>query len=861
VLIYCKTHSQSVLYKLKIFNSKFGNVEILTTFVALVMGKNRTYTILVWAFFCAMGIQAQEQQGPYLYFLMLKNNDITYYPNNYQANKIIFDPTDHGSFVLGGTKYNPTVSYTPDAGFIGRDTASYEYKDLSGKFKYISFVFDVRKSVIVSRADVFAVDQNSGDIDYHPLLNDSSTIDTTPSHLALHISNFSAAPHLVVSTPNDTTLRVRPDPGFTGQATVNYTICDSEGACIDASLIINVVESSNLVSDSMYLGTPKATHKLIVLPQSGYSTHEAPDHGVLEFNTDFSILYKPVSTFTGKDTFVVVSNGIYRTVFMEVYPMPVVNKIVVNDYFFAPKDSSITGSVATNDIVNKYPFLKAQDPVRGTLTLNTNGSFTYVPEAGFEGVESFVYKVCPQGNCEYGTVKMFIGNWEPDTRTMYKFSTPKNVPIVISYHIPITGYTFTSQSDSVRFYPGFDTIYLDYKGCKDTVSGYNLLVYYTPKDYAGIRTFEVEYCIPATNECVIAEVEVSIYDEGKNCSLHCPGDCVWPGDVNLDGEVSMMDLLSLGYHLGIQGPSRVHKSTTNFRALRSSDWDSELTNGFANLKHADTDGDGTVDYQDTLYISNFYRKQHSLVPRPVYDRGDFPFILHVVDPNVGIGDLARIEVQLGDETYPAINLAGYAYELDYNVNVVNEATLEVGFYYQEWAAQNASVLHMYQKPWDGRLESGFARANAKKVSGRGGTELITFIVEDDLDGFRNGTLKIPFFFTGITVMDSEGRLYRLPDQTVYLEIEDDSDKEPRLDADKLIVYPVPADHFLKLYLNGRNSIHSVDLVSMSGQNLRSYRNIDGKQVEMDLEGLENGIYLLRTETELGPIVKKFEILR
>lgn len=836
-------------------------MEILTTFVALVMGKNRTYTFLVLAFLCAMGIQAQEQQGPYLYFLMLKETDITYYPNNYQTNKVLIDSTEHGSFVLGGTKYNPTVSYTPDAGFFGRDTASYEYKDLTGKFKYISFVFDVRKSVIVSRTDIFAVGRNTGDVDYYPLLNDSSTIDTTPSYLALEISNVSTAPHLVVSSPNDTTLRIRPDADFTGQAVVNYTICDPLGACIDASLIINVVDTASLSSDSMYLGTPKATHKLIVLPQSAYSTHKAPAHGILEYNTDFSVLYKPVSTYTGKDTFIVVSNGIYRTVFMEVYPMPVVNKIVVNDYFFSPKDSTLTGSVALNDIVDKYPFLKAQDPVRGDLSLNTDGSFTYVPEAGFEGVESFVYKVCPQGNCEYGTVKLFVGNWEPDTRTMYKFSTPKNVPIVISYHIPITGYTFESQSDSVRFYPGFDTVYINYKGCKDTVPGYNLLVFYTPKDYVGIRTFEVEYCIPATNECVIAEVEVTIYDENKDCNLQCAGDCVWPGDVNLDGEVSMMDLLSLGYHQGIQGPSRVHKSSSIFRALRAADWESELTNGFANLKHADTDGDGTIDYQDTLYISNYYRKQHSLVPRPVYDRGDFPFILHVVDPNVGIGDLAMIEVQLGDETYPAINLAGYAYELDYNVNVVNEASLEVDFYYQEWAAQNASVLHMYKKPWDGRLESGFARANAKKVSGRGGTELITFIVEDDLDGFRNGTLKIPFFFSGIAVMDAEGRIHRLPDQTVYLEIGDDSDKEPTLDPEKLIVYPVPADRDLKLYLNGRNSIRSIDLVSLSGQCLRSYHHLNGKQFSIDLEELENGMYLLRAETDLGPIVKKFEILR
>lgn len=832
----------------------------MLTFVLLVMKRNRTYTLLVLCAVLAIGLKAQEIQGPYLVFRMLKQSSITYHPNTYQNSKIILDSTAHGEFVLSGSKYDPMVSYTPVAGFVGKDTATYEYKDLYGKYKYLSFVFEVSNSAMVLRPDVYLVDKNSGDTDQHPLQNDSSSLGS-PSKL--FISNVSASNHLIASKLNDSTLRFRPINGFTGVGIINYTVCDSFELCKDASAVVNVVDLNNLVSDTLHRGTPKATPISIPLPQANYTSHKSPQHGVLEFDTDYSVLYKPTSSFAGKDSFIVVSNGIYRSVFMEVYPLKAQNKIVVNDYFFLPKDSSIVFNVAQNDIVKKYSFLLDQGPSRGTLTqLDNFGNFSYTPESGYEGMQDFSYKVCPQGNCEYGTVKLFVGNWEPDNRTTYQFSTPKNVPLVFSYHIPIDAYNFSSPDDSVRFYPGFDTVYLDYKGCKDTVIGYNLLIFHTPKDYAGLRNFTVEYCIASTNECIEAVCEVDIYDESKNCAKHCAGDCVWPGDVNLDGEVTILDLLQVAYHLGAEGDARNYQSTSNFRGLRAEDWDDQLSGGFANLKNADTDGNGKVNEADTLYISNFYRKQHSLVPKPVYDRGEFPFILNVLTPNAGIGDLAMIEVQLGDEDYPAVNMGGYSYELDYNVDVVNEASLNVAFYSHGWAAQNAALLHMFKKPWDGRLESGFGRANGKKISGRGGVEIITFIVEDDLGFLRKDkeTLEVPFYFNNIKFIDERGKLREWPNQIAYLRIQSESN-DGNLDPSSLVVYPIPASDVLTMHLNGKNKLTSLALYTLSGLLVKVMDKPDAKHNQINLDGIQNGLYLLKAETSLGPITKKVEIFR
>ena len=77
---------------------------------------------------------------------------------------------------------------------------------------------------------------------------------------------------------------------------------------------------------------------------------------------------------------------------------------------------SVDGNVLVNDnanytdilIVNTTPVVA---PTNGTLVLNADGSYTYTPNAGFIGQDSFVYEVCdgliPE-QCEQATVTITI---------------------------------------------------------------------------------------------------------------------------------------------------------------------------------------------------------------------------------------------------------------------------------------------------------------------------------------------------------------------------------------------------------------------------------------------------------------------
>ncbi len=125
-------------------------------------------------------------------------------------------------------------------------------------------------------------------------------------------------------------------------------------------------------------------------------------HGILNLNSDGSLTYTPGSSFSGTDSFTYEvtdgnTNSAPATVTITVgpAPAPVAN---ADSYSFTPNttltvtapgvlgnDSNPNGGTLTASLVS--------NTVHGTVTLNSDGSFTYVPAANFHGNDSFTYQM------------------------------------------------------------------------------------------------------------------------------------------------------------------------------------------------------------------------------------------------------------------------------------------------------------------------------------------------------------------------------------------------------------------------------------------------------------------------------------
>jgi VCBS repeat-containing protein len=127
-----------------------------------------------------------------------------------------------------------------------------------------------------------------------------------------------------------------------------------------------------------------------------------PAHGTVSFNANGSFTYTPAANYNGPDSFTYTANdGEFDSNVATVnLTVNAVNDAptTTNDSYSTNEDTPLTiaaPGVLSNDSDvdgNTLTAVKVSDPAHGSVTLNSNGSFTYTPAANYNGPDSFTYK-------------------------------------------------------------------------------------------------------------------------------------------------------------------------------------------------------------------------------------------------------------------------------------------------------------------------------------------------------------------------------------------------------------------------------------------------------------------------------------
>jgi CSLREA domain-containing protein len=130
----------------------------------------------------------------------------------------------------------------------------------------------------------------------------------------------------------------------------------------------------------------------------------AVSHGTLTLNGDGSFTYVPDADFNGTDTFTYQANDGFEPSNIALVTITVnpINDapLAVDDAYSVDEDATLSadalvGVLANDSDVDVGAVLTAilvSDVSHGTLTLNADGSFTYIPTPNFEGTDSFSYR-------------------------------------------------------------------------------------------------------------------------------------------------------------------------------------------------------------------------------------------------------------------------------------------------------------------------------------------------------------------------------------------------------------------------------------------------------------------------------------
>ncbi|HIF9381380.1 TPA: Ig-like domain-containing protein [Photobacterium damselae] len=254
-----------------------------------------------------------------------------------------------------------------------------------------------------------------------------------------------------------------PNPDFNGEDSFTVVVDDGNGGTDTITVTVNVTPVNDApIGDDVTAETQEetaVTGQLTATDVDGdnltFKPGTNPENGSVTINTDGSWEYVPNPDFNGEDSFTVVvddGNGGSDTITLTVNVTPV-NDAPVGENVSAEtqEETAVTGQLTATDVDgDNLTFKPGSDPTNGSVTVNPDGSWEYVPNTDFNGEDSF-------------TVVVDDGNGGTDTITVTVNVTPvndapvgENVSAETQEETAVTGQLTATDvdGDNLTFKPG-----------------------------------------------------------------------------------------------------------------------------------------------------------------------------------------------------------------------------------------------------------------------------------------------------------------------------------------------------------------------------------------------------------------------
>jgi hypothetical protein len=284
-----------------------------------------------------------------------------------------------------------------------------------------------------------------------PVLSNDNDPDGDPLTITAATS-----PNGTVTINADGTLGFTPAPNFNGVATISYTISDGNGgtAIATATVTVTPVNDPPVASNDSAVTNEDTPVRVAVLPNDSDLDGDpltvvsaSAGNGTVTINPDGTITYVPNPNFNGVDAITyTISDGrggtSTATVQITVNPVNDV-PVAVNDSATTAEDQPVTIPILANDSDadgNPLTITAATSP-NGIVTINPDGTITFVPNANFNGPATITYTISDgQGGTTTATVAVNVTpiNDSPVAR---------NDSVTVAEDTPIRVSPLTNDSD------------------------------------------------------------------------------------------------------------------------------------------------------------------------------------------------------------------------------------------------------------------------------------------------------------------------------------------------------------------------------------------------------------------------------
>ncbi|MHA1939590.1 MAG: Ig-like domain-containing protein, partial [Candidatus Thorarchaeota archaeon] len=338
---------------------------------------------------------------------------------------ILVDTPLHGSVTLNA---DGSLNYVPDADWYGVDTLTYQVFDGTdySNIAIVTITVNPVNDAPVAVDDTYTTYEDTillSDLVTGVLTNDFDIDGDT-----LIAGLVSGPSHGILTLNPDGSFSYIPDANWFGVDEFVYEV--SDGVLTDIATVTIIVHSVNdapVANDDSYfidedtiLQTVADTGVIILFSQDvifGVLANDfdvdgdeliailvtGPSHGSLILNADGSFTYTPNANWHGVDSFIyeALDGALTDTATVTITVNPVNDApVAVDDAYTTDEDTvllidSVTGVLANDFDIDGDMLIAGlvSGPNHGILTLDPDGSFSYIPDANWYGVDSFVYEV------------------------------------------------------------------------------------------------------------------------------------------------------------------------------------------------------------------------------------------------------------------------------------------------------------------------------------------------------------------------------------------------------------------------------------------------------------------------------------
>lgn len=489
---------------------------------------------------------------------------------------------------------------------------------------------------------------------------------------------------------------------------------------------------------------------------------------------------------------------------------------------------SCASSVCSVDAGADTTFCQTHGQLHATPGSPGNYSFEWMPAIGLDdpylqnptvisGVNNQMYVVVMTDNntncTAYDTV--YVNAYYFYVDTVYNCN---NSPITLDYGPGATNY--------------FWQYYTDPQGNTSPILNQNnqTLTVTQPGSYMGFATFAG--CGALT----------SVFWVLDSCTISVPN--VWPGDCNYDLTANMADVLHIG--IAYNATDSVRPNATNgWYPQPMTDWQQNFVN--CNYKHADADGNGIVDVNDTLAVSLNYSLTHPYrLGAPQVNPLSTPALELVANyDTVGLQTLVTVDIRLGSSTIPVDSIYGISFRITSDALLI-DTTLTAVNLNSTWLGTPGSNMFHFRKNFaeSGTMDIAECGTNhLNRLNGSGSIGSFLIVTTDNLSGIAICHFDLSEI-TAVTVSQHYLALDAISDSVVI---------DPSVPAgirnenavNSFTYYPNPANNQITVQLN--KPADAIEILDMTGRVI-SLVKPTGKNATIETSGIANGVYLLRVQS-------------